>query len=152
MTWASVEDQIDYYTYKDPISGCWIWLAGLTPDGYAYGTKIGTGRSGTVHRISYNFYKGQIKKGYEIDHLCRVRCCVNPDHLEMVSHIENIKRGIYPKETHRCGRQTHCKRGHPFDKENTTFEIWKGRLRRKCRICKNIMQNKNYAKRKGLSL
>jgi len=90
---------------------CWAWSGGLSSQGYA---RLGRGMY--AHRISYEIYVGPIPDGTELDHLCRNRGCVNPDHLEAVSHRENVRRGIAGQQ----GREkTHCPQGHPYDLQNT---------------------------------
>ena len=108
---------------------CWVWIGSKTPNGY--GTLNLFGKKHYAHRISYILYKKEIPKGLSIDHLCRNTSCVNPAHLEAVTHRENIRRG---KRYNRD--KTHCKNGHEFTKENTY--IWKGRPKaRYCRKCNN---------------
>lgn len=79
----------------EPMSGCWLWIAGKTTAGYAhYGIATNTMRYG--HRVSYEALVGPIPSGLTIDHKCRVRCCVNPMHLEPVTNQVNSLRGIGP--------------------------------------------------------
>ena len=106
-------------------SGCWLWLGTTKP--YGYGNFAYMGESWRAHRFSYEHFKGPITKGLEVDHLCRVRSCVNPDHLEAVTHLENVRRGRADYNKHK----THCPKGHPYNVENT--RIYKGW--RKCRTC-----------------
>lgn len=116
-------------------SGCWEWTGRLHPKGYAY---IGTGGSlRHVHRVAYELWVGPIPDGLQLDHLCRNRCCFNPAHLEPVTREENLRRGI-----RRCGNmlKTHCKRGHPFDAENTILVPGPKGVGRRCRICYNATQ------------
>lgn len=80
-----------------------------------------------AHRFSYNLLVGHIPDGLVIDHLCRVRCCVNPDHLEPVTSIENTHRGEHPNYI-----KTRCKRGHSFVGENFYIDR---RGYRVCRLC-----------------
>lgn len=73
--------------------GCWLWTASLTGDGYgriSLGGKFGP--MGLAHRVAYELLVGPIPEGLELDHLCRVRRCVNPEHLEPVTHAENVRR------------------------------------------------------------
>lgn len=116
-------------------SGCWLWTGATGKVGYGIFNK---GRKDFVaaHRYSYELHKGSIGEGLTIDHLCRVRCCVNPDHLEAVSLRENIIRGESPSAHH--ARQTHCLNGHEFTFNNTYRFRGKARI---CRQCRNHRQN-----------
>ncbi len=105
----------------DEGSGCWLWIGTKSRKGYGY-IKTG-GRSRSAHRMAYELMVGQVPAGLELDHLCCNRACVNPGHLEPVTHLENVRRALV--------RRTSCLRGHPFDAENT----YSYRGRRICREC-----------------
>lgn len=113
-------------------NGCWIWTAATSRHGYGNFWVRGSMR--LAHRISYVNLKGIIPFGFDIDHLCKIKPCVNPDHLEAVSHKENVRRGdlrkVSPK---RAQCRTHCKHGHKFTPENTYTRS--NRTGRECRIC-----------------
>lgn len=82
----------------EPNTGCWLWLGSTTHDGY--GTFSNNKRKGgneLAHRAAYTLFLGPIPKGLQLDHLCRVRCCVNPQHMELVSGRENVSRGLISK-------------------------------------------------------
>ena len=83
----------------EPNSGCWLWSAGVERNGYGYFWKDGKMRS--AHRLSYEHHKGQIPDGLDIGHKWDVKSCVNPDHLEPLTHQQNIidawKRGLISK-------------------------------------------------------
>ncbi len=110
---------------------CWLWTGYLDHRGYGR-FSIG-GRKGietTAQNAAYRLFVGPIARGLEIDHLCRNPSCVNPCHLEAVTHRENILRSSAPPG--RQARQTHCLRGHLFDATNTRYELNGSRSCRKC--------------------
>jgi hypothetical protein len=97
------KEHFSLYYIAEPNSGCWLWVGTWTSDGYPHiwnGVRKANERA---HRVSYELYVGLIPEGFTIDHLCRVRCCVNPDHLEPVTRAENIKRSEnWNKKRKRC--------------------------------------------------
>lgn len=95
--------------------GCWLW-GGVTGSA-GYGSVYIDGRQVAVHRFAYELLVGPIPTGMQLDHLCRVRHCVRPDHLEPVTLAENVLRGVGTSAVN--ARKTHCKRGHEFTPENT---------------------------------
>ncbi len=116
--------------YADP-SGCWLWVASLNTPGY--GQSWNGKKVDFAHRMSYAAFKGAIPSDLELDHLCRVRRCVNPLHLEAVTHGENMTRGQIGKGLKEWNqRRTHCKHGHEFTEENTHH--YQGK--RICRVCR----------------
>lgn len=111
---------------------CWIWT-GSTAESGGYGRFRLDGRMHRAHRIAYQSLRGPIPPGSELDHLCRVTCCVNPDHLEPVTPRENVLRSRSVAADK--ARQTHCIYGHEFTEEN----IYRPPSRpnsRYCRACR----------------
>jgi HNH endonuclease len=114
-----------------PMTGCLIWMGCLTDEGY--GRFEHDGREYRAHRWYYQKKRRRISDDLLLDHLCRVRSCCNPHHLEPVSSRENTLRGI--GVTARNALKTHCPRGHPYDEQNTKRD--RNSNGRKCRTCCN---------------
>jgi hypothetical protein len=117
----------------DSETGCWLWTASLTGPGYGQ-FKV-HGRLVLAHRFAYELVHGPIPADRELDHLCRVRRCVNPTHLEPVTTRENLLRGQSFAAIN--ARKTHCPAGHPYAGAN----VWRESTgARKCRTCKQARQ------------
>lgn len=127
-------------------SGCWLWLGHLTRTGYGLGRFGSNLKIVQAHRHFYTVFKGEIPDGLTIDHLCRVRSCVNPDHLEAVSMRTNVLRGSSVSANN--SRKTVCKNGHEFSNDNTwLFTDKKGRISRKCKECSKANFRKWYRRK-----
>ena len=98
--------------------------------GAGYGAIWETDKMLSAHRVSYEMFHGPIPEDMEIDHLCRIRQCVRPAHLEVVTHLENMHRADRALGIRSAA--THCPRGHPYDEENTFLDR---RGKRYCRMC-----------------
>lgn len=123
-----------------PYCGCVIWLGRMRPNGYGTFSYRGINRG--VHRIAYELESGPIPDGLQIDHLCRVRSCINPAHLEPVTNAENTRRGLRPIQLKEAReRATHCRNGHEFTPDNIV-RIGPGAWRR-CRICHYDSRNRS---------
>jgi len=121
---------------------CWVWTGIINEEGYGK-ISMGRNRIRSAHRESYKAFVGEIPEGKEIDHLCRNRACVNPNHLEAVSHRENVKRGKLGETTKkRQLEKRFCRNGHEYSEENTYIDprIYGTQKSpsRHCRICKRI--------------
>ena len=121
----------------EPNSGCWLWTGAATERNY--GSFYADGRTWQAHRWHYEYLNGKIPPGLQIDHLCRVTCCVNPGHLEPVTGKENTRRGAaIPGNFGKRGRnKTHCPQGHPYSPGNTYFATQHGgrHAERRCKTC-----------------
>jgi hypothetical protein len=107
---------------------CWLWTGSLHSKGY--GKMSVAGRDWLAHRLAYELFVGPIPPKLQLDHLCRVRRCVNPAHLEAVTTRENLLRGVGFAAVN--AQKTHCPAGHPYTEPNL-FIGPKGE--RCCRAC-----------------
>lgn len=130
-------DKVMSRVEKESAGGCWLYTGSLAADGYARVKDAGSDLALLVHRVTYEELTGPIPDGLVLDHLCRVRNCVNPEHLEPVTGAENIRRGVRA----RLGERTHCAEGHEFTPENTAFQRRTTKsgvtMTPLCRTCKN---------------
>ena len=121
-------------------NNCWLWQGGKS-EGYC---KISKNVYG--HRLMYKTFVGEIPQRFTLDHLCRVRHCINYNHLEPVTRGENVRRGEAGKHEK---IKTHCPEGHEYTISNTMFITTRpGCKARRCRICNNERSNREYNKRK----
>lgn len=120
----------------EPMSGCHLWTGAV--DGGGYGRIYVNGFYRGAHQLGYELAKGPIPKGMELDHLCRIRCCVNPHHLEPVTTRENTSRSsITLASLNRA--KTHCPAGHLYDSANTFPQTRGGRG---CKACRQARDRK----------
>ena len=114
---------------------CWLWTRGKTAGGY--GSLVLDGRRQYAHRVAYRLFKGEVPAGYELDHLCRNTSCLNPAHLEAVTHTENVRRGA-------AALHDVCQRGHDVSDGSPnvrrTADGWK-----KCHACQMENQRRRRA-------
>lgn len=115
-------------------NNCWEWTASTAGGGYGHFNY--KKKQYTAHRTAYELLVGEIPKGLQIDHLCRNKKCVNPQHLEPVTPSQNICRGDTIPAVH--AKKTHCPNGHPYSGDNL-YLSGKHQTRR-CRICRNKTQ------------
>lgn len=129
---APERDRFMAKVMPEPNSGCWLWMGATNPKGYGrFGNEM-------AHRAALRFEGVAVPEGFTVDHLCRVRGCVNPSHLEPVPHRENLARGTgFVGENL---RRTHCPQGHAYDGRNL---IARGG-HRNCRECCRARQEGVY--------
>ena len=122
-------------------SGCWLWSRGT--NGVGYGVAVVNSKQELAHRVVFEIYKGKIADGLTLDHLCRVPLCVNPDHLEAVTHRENVLRG--KAVTALNAKKKYCKHGHELREENVYRS---GTNKRRCKLCTSRLAKIYYMKHK----
>lgn len=111
---------------------CWPWQGYVNAAGYGL-FHLTSQRRQNAHRAVYEALVGPIPEGLVLDHLCRVRNCVNPAHLEPVTNHENLMRGdTIPA---RNAAKTHCPQGHPYVEANIRYRMQLGSATRRCRAC-----------------
>lgn len=144
LFWVKVDTSGPIPVNRADLGNCWQWIASLHHTRH-YGQFWSTSRKSgrklmlSAHKVLWEHINGPVPDGQDLDHLCRNRACVNPSHLEVVSHRENVLRG--ESDFARKAQQTHCKHGHEFTAENTIHPDRKHPNSRKCRICKRRMTN-----------
>lgn len=121
---------------------CWEWTGTKRTNGY--GSFYAKNKQTQAHRAMYAWVVGPIPIGDVVHHICDNKGCVNPDHLQLMSH--SIHTSIHHGPSHNANK-THCKKGHPFSDENTIIMLREnGTFRgRKCRVCTNARQRKRRA-------
>ncbi len=130
----------------DPDSGCWLWQAAKTETGYGR-FRNHDGKTVAAHRWAYENFKGKIPEGMGLDHSCRVRHCVNPEHLSPATQWQNVRRG-------NLTNAKTCKNGHTRTSENTmiikkTLSSGIVTYIRSCRICARERNRETYRRRKA---
>lgn len=117
------------------VTPCLIWMG--SRNGQGYGTVIRDRKTHMAHRFSWESANGPIPEGLQLDHLCRVPSCVNPEHLEPVTNAENVRRGAAARP-----KVTHCQRGHEFTPGNTGVSARGTRFCRACKSADNIARGR----------
>lgn len=121
-----------FWAKVDKTDTCWLWRGAIKDGGYG---NFLADKHTLAHRFAYTLLVGPIPAGLTLDHLCRVRRCVNPRHLEPVSNAENVRRGIHP-------RKTHCLRGHLYSEANTWRDKDGHRFCRQCMAARNAKRQR----------
>jgi hypothetical protein len=129
-----MKDEQVFWGQVEKTALCWEWLGPVNTKGY------GRWRKKNVHRVAYEQIVGAIPLGLVLDHICRNRKCVRPEHLRAVTNKENVIAGIGPTAIN--ARKTHCYRGHPFNDDNTAHYG----SERRCIICIGLQKRRGRAR------
>lgn len=125
------------------VTGCWEWTAAKTDHGYGV-----FGRKG-AHRVAFTTLRFDPGPGLECDHLCRVRNCVNPNHMRAVTKQVNVLASTAPSA--RNAAKTHCVKGHPFTGENLKIvNAGNGKTKRQCATCLSERATRSMQGRSGV--
>jgi len=130
---APLRDRLFSGLTINPETGCLLWTGSKNHKGYGYIVTEGRQKA-RVHRLMYEMFAEPIPDGLHLDHLCRVRHCASPAHLEAVTPGENTRRGV------RNVGSTHCDSGHEFTEANTYMRPDGGR---RCRACRRALRKKS---------
>ncbi len=114
-------------------TGCWLWTGAIHHSGYGV-IRQQDGKSKEAHIVSWNLFRGEVPVGKELHHLCRIKHCVNPHHLEPLTYVEHRHRHA----------KTRCNHGHPFSENNTRFNPAGARV---CITCARIASKKHYRRK-----
>lgn len=144
--WAHIDFHGGTPYVNDPLAtasgNCWNWNGEVAKHVNEYGRFKVFGQWRQAHHISFLDFDNVIPNGLEMDHLCRNSRCVNPAHLEAVTHEENVRRGI-------LGAAETCASGHPYTVENTRLEHRKSGSYRACRTCLKLWKRNAYLRRQA---
>lgn len=147
MKRPAIDRFLEKVDQQDGPDGCWLWTAQLNHGGYGCFTSE-SGKAVLAHRWAYEHYVGPIPDGLQIDHLCRVRHCVRPEHMEAVTQTENVRRGVSGEVNGaRQLAKTHCPHGHPYSGENLYVNT-KGQ--RVCRTCQRLSRQTHRAVKRAM--
>ena len=144
---GTLRERFEAKYVPEPMTGCWLWTAGLDAHGYArIHVRTDSGwRPLKASRVAWLLYRGPIPYGLQVNHRCDTPACVNPDHLWLGTQRDNL-RDMCAKKRDRNSRKTHCPRGHEFTPENTY--IFPSSGSRGCRICIKAQHPRQQARRR----
>ena len=143
MGWHREDWQIRFWRKVDKTDSCWNWIGAKGARGYGSVGIVMLGGHRPAHRVAFELLRGPIPDGLVLDHLCRNRACVNPEHLEIVTSRENSLRGDCAAS--RNAAKTHCPQGHEYTPENTQYYA-----KERTRYCRTCIRSRNVLKRANL--
>lgn len=149
IKWFITENSSRFWSKVNKTTDCWLWVGAKNRDGY--GNMRISSITVSAHRLVLLMHGHEIPPGMEVDHLCRVRNCVNPNHLEIVDHGTNIRRGMSGAHmTLRRMQAYQCPNGHEITDD--LISVDKNTNGRRCRICSRNASKKAAAKNREKNL
>lgn len=133
--WMTDQERLELYVDVQGPNDCWLWCGSRSVEGY--GRIMVRRKTWAAHRWIYELRVGPIPEGLVLDHLCRNTSCVNPAHLEPVTNVSNILRGVGAAAVN--SRRDTCVHGHPFDERNTYIRT---NGHRACRTCDAVRRGR----------
>lgn len=132
----------------EPNTGCWLWTrATMGKNGNEYGTCFLNYKAIVAHRLSYKTFKGDFDHKLDVCHKCDTPLCINPDHLFLGTHADNMRDCVFKGRNPKMLKQSHCKNGHELYEKNI---LWKNNRKGKHRICKICYNDKRRQRRGAL--
>lgn len=141
-----LQQRVEAFFTPEPNSGCWLWHGTIDGAGYGRLKRSGLGTD-KAHRIVWTLHRGPIQQGLVIDHICRVKSCVNPDHLRVVTRQQNTIENSMSGPALNAAK-THCFRGHPLTGPDAEIRLYRKSIRR-CLRCERINNNHTYRRSRG---
>lgn len=132
--------RFDNKVAPEPNTGCWLWYGGTNEHGY--GIFFADGRFQKAHRLAYRWAHGDFDQSLDVLHSCDNPACVNPDHLRLGTHADNM-RDMARRGRQWQQKQAHCKRGHPLTADNRSNSS------QRCLICRRASANAYYARQRA---
>lgn len=140
MRIMSLQARFDAHWIPEPNTGCWYWTGYVTKSGY--GCFVPGIRVFPAHRIAWELYRGPIPAGMVIDHCCRVRHCVNPDHLRVVTRRQNALENSVSIQALNAQKTACPQCGSPY-----STQFCAGRIHRYCASCHSASNARRYKNR-----
>lgn len=147
-----IRERFDAKWTPEPNTGCWLWTGAINKgNGYGhFGPNRGIIATHRAHRVAWILYRGPVPEGMVIDHMCRVRSCVNPDHLRLATPQQNALENSVSIVA-ALAKKTHCPQGHPYAGHNLKYSAQGSRVCRECRRAKTEVRRRAKLGRAPLS-